>query len=197
MIDILFEWLINYRYIAIFVLVYCSVVILPLPSNILITIIGVLSSQGYFGLFITFILTLLASISADTTGYLLTYKYGYKFLVKIHFNKKMYIAKIRNKLRKYSSITIFATRIVGPFAPAVNFLSGLTKIKFLKFLPFDLLGNIIHTSMYLLIGYLGGQYWRDIIQKTSTSSSVMFWTFLIGFIIYLLFRNKKIPIKKD
>jgi membrane-associated protein len=157
----LLSFLLLYKYVALVIFVFLGSFLLPLPDNTLIMSVGAFSSQGYFNLWLSLAVCLITNVSADILGYYITWKFGEVAIEKLKLRKYKNYHRAEGYFDRYSGITIFLTRIFGPFGPLVNFISGLYRIPFKKFLFFDILGNVVDISGYLFVGYLLGDYWQD------------------------------------
>jgi len=169
--------------------------LIPLPINIIVFTTSAFASQGYFNIFIIFLVVLVTNILADVCGYFITHKYGDKLLKALHVNVKNdnYI-KIEKLLRKYAGETIFITRITGPFPQIVNFLSGLIGVPFKKFIFWDVIGNFIDVSFFVFAGYIVGNYWQVYLDKIEDFGLIAFIAIVIMCILFRIiwkrFENK-------
>lgn len=157
-ISIALSYLLLYKYLALFVLVFLGSLILPLPDNLILLASGAFASQGVFNLPAVLALTAITTISSDILGYVLTRTYGMAVLGLFRI-KEHHITKINRYVTDYTGITIFVTRLAGPFGPAVNFVAGIIKVPWHKFILFDSLGNLADIILYVIAGYLLGNYW--------------------------------------
>src|ERR1700753_579402 len=117
----LLSYLLLYKYIAIFLLVVSSAIILPIPENTLLLATGAFASQGYFSFIFAFIVALAANVIGDSIGYILTRKWGNKIIKEHHIKKYASLSKIDSYIRGNAGMTIFLTRFTGTIGPLVNF----------------------------------------------------------------------------
>jgi undecaprenyl-diphosphatase len=157
----LLSFLLLYKYVALALVVYASAIILPLPTNAMLLAVGAFSSQGYFNPWLSFAVAVSANTLGDLTGYALTWKYGEPIIRFLHLERVRFFNQLKEELRTDAAVTVFTTRFAGSLSPIANFLSGMVKVPFRTFLPFDLLGNVIEPGGALLIGYAVGDYWND------------------------------------
>jgi membrane-associated protein len=97
--------------------------------------------------------------------------------------------KLEKGLRQYSGETIFFTRIAGPFGATVNFLSGLIEVPYKQFFIFDVLGNLVDISLFIITGYILGDYWQDFLNKIQYFGLVVFLVFILS-ILFRIYRQK-------
>lgn len=183
-----FSYILLYKYITLVSFVFIGTFLIPLPLNIMFFVVGAFSSQGYFNVFVCWIVAFLTNVLSDLLGFFLTNKYGEEIFKTLHIDtKNPKFLKIEKWLMEYSSETIFFTRITGPFAPTVNFLSGLVGVPFKKFLLYDIAGNFVDVSFFIFAGYFLGNFWQDFLKNTQYISLFIF----LVFILFLLFRFYK------
>lgn len=190
-LTILLSYILLYKYATLFLFIFLGSFLLPLPDNTLLFAIGAFSSQGYLNVLLCILVAYFSNVLADILGYYLTHHYGPNILKVLHVKtQSAKFVKVESWLRKYAGVTIFFTRLAGPFGPAVNFLSGLIKVPFKKFLLADLSGNFIDIFGLILIGYAVGNYWENFLKRIEYIGWFIF-VFLIGYLIYKYLLNIK------
>ena len=91
----LLSFLLLYKYIALFVLVFIAAVGLPVPSNTLLIAVGAFASQSYFSLPISLAVAVVANVLGDLLDYFIIRKYGAVILKKNYHKKFSFIAKMK------------------------------------------------------------------------------------------------------
>jgi membrane protein DedA with SNARE-associated domain len=129
-------------------------------------------------------------VLADSFGFFLTYRYGQVIIDKLITKWDGKIFSVEKYLRKYAFGTVFLTRIAGPFAPYVNFLSGLIGVPYSKFVIADFLGNAIGAIFFFVAGYILGNYWQVFLNDTWIVTIVITILF-IGYVVYKTVIKKK------
>ena len=185
------SYLMAYKYLALFIIVFSGSFIVPVPLNEIILVAGAFASLGHMNILPIILISLFTNILADIFGYFLTYRYGDAIFKLLRIKKDTGFFKVKKYLENYAYGTIFFCKIVGPFGPMVNFVSGLIRIPFWKFLLFDFLGNFTDVIFFALAGYLVGNYWPKFLTEL--------WLFAIVpaviFIIYLVYKTRFRTIK--
>lgn len=184
------SFILLYKYWAIFIIIFSASFLLPLPANAILVAMGAFSSQGYLNGPYALSLTIATNVFADSFGFYLTYKYGNIIIEKLIPKWDRKIFDIEKYLRNYAFGTVFLTRIAGPFAPYVNFLSGLIGVRYYKFLLADFLGNAIGAIFFFVAGYILGNYWQSFINDTWLVSAAVFVIFVI-YVIYKTIRRRR------
>jgi len=155
------SYILLYKYVALFILVFLGTLLLPVPCNVMLLVVGVFSSQGYMNFSGSLIVAITANVSGDATGYFLARYYGLALLRKIGRNRPVKFDGLGKYITNYGSGTIIITRFVGAMSVIVNLFCGLTKFSFRKFILSDIAGNILSISIVMVIGVLVGQYWNQ------------------------------------
>jgi len=128
-----------------------------LPGDSLLFTAGTMAGIGLFNLWILYILCFLAVVLGDNCNYWIGHFIGSKILhSKRQLINKEYLDKTRQFFHKYGASTL----IIGRFMPMVRtftpFLAGVGRMKYLKFVIYDLVGTFLWVTLFLLGGYFFG-----------------------------------------
>ena len=188
------SFLLLYKYWAFLVIIFLGAFILPLPDNLIFLATGAFASQGYFNITIVLILALLTTVGSDMLGYFLTKIFGPEIFRIFHVKEK-YVKKIEHYVNDYTGVTIFLTRIAGPFGPAVNFIAGLIEVPWQKFLLYDVLGNLVDIVIYVVAGYLLGNYWLEYSNQIGVVVAVLGSILIVAFILMKIWKGRSVVIQ--
>lgn len=155
------SYVLLYKYIAIFFVVYTGAIIIPWPANAMLLAVGAFASQGYISFWISLAVAVVANCLGDLTDYALARKFGERIIHFLKLDKVRFFVRLREELVADAAITVFITRFAGSLSSITNFLAGFVEVPFITFLWFDLLGNIIEPFGALALGYAVGNYWSD------------------------------------
>lgn len=129
-----------------------------LPGDSLLFATGALCAIGALKLGVVWPLLILAAVMGDNLNYWIGHFVGPKVFTskdsKI-FNKK-YLNDAHKFYEKHGSTAVILARyipIIRTFAP---FVAGIARMKYLRFLLFDIIGGIAWVSMFILVGYYFG-----------------------------------------
>jgi membrane-associated protein len=184
-------YLITYKYLALFLIVFAGSFIVPVPLNELILVAGAFASAGKMNIILIIVIAFFTNVLADVFGYFLTYHYGDDIFRLLRIKKDTNFFRVKKYLENYAYGTIYFCKIIGPFGPMVNFVSGLINIPFWKFFLFDVLGNLTDVLFFALAGYLVGDYWQKFLTELWMFAIIPIVIFL-GYLIYKTrFRNLK------
>jgi len=148
-------------YAILFVVIFCEtgLVVTPfLPGDSLLFIAGAVCASGDMNPFILIVLLIVAAVSGDSTNYLIGKKIGMKLFDNPNSKifRRDYLAKTHVFYQKHGGKTITLARffpIVRTFAP---FVAGISKMSYLRFIGFSLLGSVCWVGGLIPLGYFFG-----------------------------------------
>ena len=145
-----------YPLLFLIIFIETGLVIIPfLPGDSLLFTSGVLASQGLVNVLTIFLITALAAILGDTVNYWIGNFVGKK-ISNGKLVRKEHLIKTQKFYEKYGGKTIIIARfipIIRTFAP---FVAGIGKMKYSKFLLFNIIGGILWTSVMVFSGFFFG-----------------------------------------
>ncbi|MGB7957601.1 MAG: DedA family protein [Minisyncoccia bacterium] len=188
----LLSWLLLYKYVALFAIVYSSALLLPLPTNAALLAVGAFSSQGYFNFWLSLVIAVTSNTLGDLTGYAVTRRWGETVTHALRLHKFRFFNRLADEFRTDAAITVFMTRFASSLSTISNFLAGLVKVPFSIFLFYDILGNFIEPGAALGFGYLVGDYWNSLSGTFETVTG----TIAVAVVIFILFRISQRMAKK-
>jgi len=185
------SYLLLYKYVALFLIVFAIAIIVPLPANIFLLAAGAFSSLGYLSLPLTLLVAVVANVAGDVVDFLLARYFGVKILkfFKIQENKTW--IRIENQLRDHARATIFTSRFVGPLDLIVSLSSGIAKVPVGTFILYDFLGNFLSNVLVIGVGYFAGISWQNFSGLADLISSIIFVVVLIFFIARFFIKKRR------
>ncbi len=183
LISFFLSYLLLYKYITLFVLVFLAGLIVPIPINILLVAVGAFSSQQYFNFTASLIVGTVANACGDVGAYFFFSRYGHSILRDQYAQKYTFFVKLEEYFHLHTGLVITASRLVGLFGTPVNFLSGYMRVPILKFIICDLIGNFVFVLVFLSIGYVVGDNWTNISGFVNTGM----WIITISLAIYVIY----------
>ena len=193
MLTVLLSYLLLYKYTALFLFVLSVSIIVPLPINPLLLATGAFASFGYFDLWISVAVTVVASVLGDTIDYFIGRYYGPWILEKLNIKKRYYFERFEHGIRTNAGATIFVTRFVGQLDQLGSFFAGSIDIPVKKFLLYDFLGNFASAVLVLVIGYLAGNYWQNFSGLIDIIGAILLVALLLFWIIRVFLRRHQNP----
>jgi membrane protein DedA with SNARE-associated domain len=182
LVAFIFHYLVLYRYITLFVVVFLAGLCVPIPMNILLLGTGALAAKGHFDFNLALFLTVVANVLGDVIAYLFFRKYARDILRDKFVEKYPFFLWLEEFFKAHTYISIF-------FGTPVNFLSGLTNVKPHIFVIFDFMGDLTFALIFLRLGYVVGDNWVTLSKSIGTIISAV--SVIIVFIIVFLIFYKK------
>jgi membrane protein DedA with SNARE-associated domain/membrane-associated phospholipid phosphatase len=130
-----------------------------IPGEMIVILGGFFAKRGMLHLSLVLIIAIIGAVLGDLIGYQLGKKYGHSFITrygKHFFFKEEYYLKTKQLLRAHTGKTLVIGRfnsVTRAFAP---FVSGTTKIKFSKFMFYNVCGGIAWGLTFTFVGYIFG-----------------------------------------
>lgn len=181
----------NYGYFAIFILIFSQEIGIPnpVPNELVLVFSGYLSFKGI--LYLPFVI--LTSISADFIGtnilYIVFYFFGrYLFQHKprwLPISEKT-ITKLTKRMTNGGLWTIYIGRLTPFLRGYTSVLSGFLQIKPNIFLPIALITAITWSSVCVFTGRLLGPYWIYAENKFGGVRFIILITIVIIILVLLI-----------
>ncbi len=161
-------WIVQYGYLAIFVLLALGIVGLPIPDETLLTFTGFLIFKGHLNPWMAYAAALAGSMSGITISYTLGRRFG---LPLIHRYGRY--LRIREKhLQKAHAFFESAghwSLTFGYFVPGVRhftaYAAGMSELEPPKFALFAYGGAAIWAATFITVGYWLGERWHDVLAN--------------------------------
>jgi membrane protein DedA with SNARE-associated domain len=188
----------QYGYLAIFVLILIQEVGIPtpIPNELLMLFSGYLAYTGALKIY----LVLFTIISADFLGANILYSTFYFFGPAIIRNKPKWfplstekINSISAKIAKRGLWSVFLGRVTPFIRGYISVIVGLLHIKPKSYVPISLITAALVTCTYVITGFVLGPYWEQVAAKLNTIKYTLFSIIflIICFLVIRYFLRKK------
>jgi membrane-associated protein len=159
------EWIYTYQnwtYLILFAIIFCEtgLVVTPfLPGDSLLFAAGAFAAKESHPLNIAILVILLviAAFSGDNSNYFIGRFIGLKVYEKDYkLIKKQYLQKTHAFYEKHGGKALIIARfmpIIRTFAP---FVAGVGTMKYLRFVSFSIIGNILWVNLFAFGGFFFG-----------------------------------------
>lgn len=179
---------------------------LPLPEDIPLTFSGILlglpRTQEVFGGLWGAVATIgvccyLSIILGDLVAYWLGKRFGHAISKHPPFRWAMpahRIDRLDRWFRKFGSWTVFFGRMVAGIRFVTFAMAGMTRMPLRKFILFDSIAALITVPAWIILGYVVGTHFEQIIEFMSTVSTttwVVLASAIVLFFLYKLIRRKR------
>lgn len=154
----------TYLYVIMFLIVFIEtgLVLMPfLPGDTLLFTAGLMCSQDSgLNIYILLISLTIAAILGDNVNYFIG-RYASEKMLAVKFRgkpvvKQKWLDDVHNYFEKYGTKTIIIARFMPIVRTITPFASGVGKMNYKVFLPYDILGGIIWVGSIGLAGYFLG-----------------------------------------
>lgn len=147
-------------YVVLFLIIFAEtgLVVTPfLPGDSLLFAAGAFASQGALNVMALFITLSLAAILGDSLNYKIGKTVGPKvFREGSKYFKKEYLIRTEEFYEKYGNKTIVLARFVPIIRTFAPFVAGIGKMKYAKFLTYNMVGGIAWVGLFVFGGYYFG-----------------------------------------
>lgn len=190
---ILEEFIINYGLLSIFLLVALEYANFPLPSEVVLPLIGMVG----FGYSLNIIKVIIVSTLGGIFGSLLNYYLGYYIgdPIVVWIKKKMPKSKKAikasyNFLQKYDKISVFSSRLVPIARTFISIVAGVIRMNVVTFTIYSSLGILIWNSILISSGYIVSDNIEIIGKMISRYSIIIGIALIIGGLIHIKIKSK-------
>ncbi|KUK09542.1 MAG: SNARE associated Golgi protein [Caldanaerobacter subterraneus] len=184
----LYNAVVNYGYIALFLVLAYEGTGLPGPVQILFFAAAYLAVKGEMNLVAIVLVAALGNVTGNVIAYLVGYYKGRPVVEKYGKYLKITVKDLEAMdkwFAKYGGFTVLLGRLVGlPRTPAI-WASGITRMNFTVYVIFSAIADLIWSSFWTLISYLAA---KQLIKVDFLTKSQPLWVYFvstIGFIIFL------------
>lgn len=187
--DFFLQYLVLYKYTALALVVFLGGLCIPLPANVFLLAVGALSAAGEFNFTIAVVVATGANVAGNLIAHSFFRQYGRDILRDEFVREYSFFIGLENFFRKYTSIAIFISRIIGLLGTPVNFLSGYFRVPHWQFTLFDILGNLTYALLFLGLGLWVGERWVAVSEFMNIFMNVLA-VIMIVLIATLLYRTR-------
>jgi membrane-associated protein len=130
-----------------------------LPGDSLLFTIGVVAGAGELNLAVIIILLICASMLGDWCGYLLGRRAGPAIFNRpdSRFFKQEHLRRTEAFYEKHGGKTIIYAKFVPIIRTFAPFVAGVAKMRYVRFLSFDVFGGIGWVCSMTILGYFLGE----------------------------------------
>lgn len=201
------EWIISimqqFGYIGVFILIVLENVFPPIPSEVILSFSGFMTTSTDMSIIAVILVATLGSVS----GAIILYEIG----------KKLNNQAIRNLIRKYGKFlgltmndmektmglykkyenkTVFFGRMIPVVRSLISIPAGMAGMELSPFILLTAAGSLIWNTLLVVAGALLGTAWEDILQIVNTYSTITYAGLGICIIILLIILLKKKALHK-
>lgn len=156
----------------------------PMPASLLLLAAGSFTEQGEMNLWPVLGLSAAGAILGDNVGYALGRWGGRRVsgLLSRMIGGEQRLREAEEWLRRREGAAVFFSRwLLTPLGPVVNLTSGLTRYSWPRFLLYDVLGEVLWVSLYVMLG----RFFSDRVQEMSELLGDFVWM-IVGLVVVVV-----------
>jgi membrane protein DedA with SNARE-associated domain len=194
------EFMEQFGYLGVFLMIALENVFPPIPSEVILTFGGFMTTYTDLTVLGVIISATLGSVVGAVILYWVGYLLNVDKLEKIidrwgHVLRvsKEDIHKADAWFDKYGYWTVLFCRMIPLIRSLISIPAGMSKMKFHLFLLFTTIGTLIWNIILVLVGAAVGESWESIVEFMDVYSNITYALIAIGGILFLVwfFRRKR------
>ena len=202
--DLIISIINQYGYLGVFLLIIIENFFPPIPSEIILTFGGFMTTYTTMTVWGVIIFATLGSVLGATGLYTLgrvlnaerlELLFGSKFGRMLHL-KVEDIRKADKWFKKHGYRAVFLCRFVPIVRSLISIPAGMSKMKFVGFLLLTILGTFIWNMVLIYLGRLAGEAWGVIASYMDIYSKIIAVVFVVCGLALAAFYVKKRFINK-
>lgn len=155
---------------------------IPIPSEILLAVGGMLAAQGTMNWLVVLVLGTLAQLVGGMVGYVIGRYGGYPFLAK--YGKYFLISqkdldKTQIAFDKYGPLLTMAGRCLPVIRGLVAYPAGIAQMKVGSYVLYSLIGSFVWSSLWVWLGFTLREHFEDISHRMNQVAIVLIAVVLV------------------
>lgn len=197
----------EFGYIGIMILIFIENIFPPIPSEVILTFGGFMttySNMNVVGVILSSTLgSLIGAIVLYKIGKVLTYERIDRFinskLNRVLRFKKNDIENSEKWFERRGKTTVFFCRFIPIVRSLISIPAGMAKMKFSTFIIFSFFGSLIWNIALILLGKFAGESWNIVLSHITNYSNIAMYVLIciIFFVVvYIKIIKRKIILLK-
>lgn len=186
----------KYGYFGIFMLILLENIFPPIPSEVILTFGGFMTTKTSMGVVGVIGMATLGSVDGAVILYGIGSILNEERMIKIAMKYKILrikpedIEKTMNWYRKYEYKTVFFCRMIPIVRSLISIPAGIGKMPLLPFIVLTTIGSLIWNTILVCAGAVLGEAWESILTYLDLYSNFVFLAISIGGGILALYSMK-------
>ncbi|EAG9431568.1 DedA family protein [Listeria monocytogenes] len=184
----------DFGYIGIFVLIMIENLFPPIPSEIILTFGGFMTTVTSLNVVMVIIVATLGSVVGAILLYKVASYFGKERLTKIVLKygrilrlKESDVERAENFFLKYGSWAVFLCRMIPLIRSLISIPAGMTKMKMSRFLILTTAGSLLWNTVLIGLGAMLGESWNKIVVFMDSFSTIIYSVIAITLVVGLGF----------
>jgi membrane protein DedA with SNARE-associated domain len=185
------QFVVQYGYALLFVWVLFEQGGLPIPATPLILAAGALAGQHKMSLPLVVLTGTAACMGADIFWYHFGQRRGavvLNLLCRISMEPDSCVRRTETRFERWGARTLLICKFIPGLNTAAPALAGMVNVDYPRFLLFDLLGGLLWSLAYALLGFVFSKQLDRILSDAHLLGNGLLALFLAGVIGYVLYR---------
>ncbi|MBF2474418.1 DedA family protein [Listeria seeligeri] len=171
----------DFGYIGIFLLIMVENLFPPIPSEIILTFGGFMTTVSSLNVVMVIIVATLGSVVGAILLYKVASYFGKERLTKIVLKygrilrlKESDIERAENFFLKYGSWAVFLCRMIPLIRSLISIPAGMTQMKMSRFLVLTTAGSLLWNTVLIGLGAFLGESWNEIVVFMDNFSTIIY-----------------------
>lgn len=152
-----------WTYVILFLVIFSEtgLVVAPFfPGDSLLFTSGTFAAQGSLNILILLAALIVAAVAGDTVNYWIGNVLGPRLFrnEKSRIFRKEYLERTHDFYERHGAKTIILARFIPVIRTFAPFVAGIGKMRYRKFLAYNVVGGVAWVSLFLLAGYFFGGF---------------------------------------
>lgn len=191
--EIIREFIFNYGLISIFVLVLLEYANFPMPSEVVLPLMGVIGVLNDISFIKILIVSVVAGVLGSTLNYILGLYFGPKainYIISKFPKFKKSIDITYGWFDKYGTLSVLLSRVIPVARTLISLVAGVVRIKPTIFVIFSALGIAIWNSVLIALGFILGNN-SALISLVLKRYSILVAIVIVILTIVLIIKNRE------
>lgn len=200
--EIIIEIMNNFGYIGICLLILVENIFPPIPSEVILTFGGFMTTQSEMSvlgvILVATIGSVLGAIVLYLIGRLINKDVIEKWLDgkvgKILRFKREDVEKANSWFEKRGKLTVLFCRCIPIVRSLISIPAGMTKMAFVPFILLTTIGSAVWNTVLVVLGNIAGNSWErisNVIDKFSDVILIALIVLMVGYLIYHFTKKDK------
>jgi membrane protein DedA with SNARE-associated domain len=155
---------------------------------------GLAANEGRVELLPLMAVTWCASVLGDNAGFFVGRRMGREFLLR-HGRRfgvtRERMAKLDRFFERWGAPAVALGRLVPLVRPCGPFIAGASRLRWRRFLAWDLLGNALFAVTFVLLGYAAYETAHRVSETAGNAALVVAGLAIVGFVVIRGLRRRR------
>ena len=166
-----FQWVTDYGYLAIFLMLVFGIIGLPIPDETMLAFAGYLVYRGDLNFVPTILVAFVGTSCGITSSFILGRTLGLRAIRRygryVHITEER-LLRVHNWFERVGKWTLTFGYFVSGVRHITDLVAGSSKLEWPMFCLFAYTGGLAWSSLFISLGYLLGEGWEQISDEIHT-----------------------------